>query len=222
MLTYLIFVVPPALLAMYAQAILKSRYAKAQKAPCQYTGYQAARAILDSAGLQSVQIERIAGSLTDHYDPRAKVLRLSENSYSGHNLASVGVAAHEAGHAIQDASHYKLMVLRQMAVPLASLGSNSAMALIVAGAALQITGLLLAGVAAFGMVALFQIINLPVEYDASSRAKKLLGSLGFVPAKDAPIVKGVLSAAALTYVAAMLSSVAVFLYYLLSATRSRD
>ena len=212
---YLLFVVPPALLAMYAQATLKSRYSNACRQPSSITGAAAARAVLDSAGLQHIQIERIPGELTDHYDPRSKVLRLSENSYNGRNLAAIGVAAHEAGHAIQDAQKYKLMVIRQLAVPLASFGGNSAMILIMIGIAIKMMGLALLGVAGFGLVALFQIINLPVEYDASARAKRQLEQLGFVSAEQAPTVRKMLSAAALTYVAATLSAISQFLYFAL-------
>ena len=212
---YILFVLPPLLLALIAQGLLKTRYAKACKEPCAVTGAAAARAILDSAGLQSVRIERISGQLTDHYDPRSKVLRLSENSYNGRNLAAVGVAAHEAGHAIQDGQRYKLMVIRQMAVPLASFGGNTALLLIIVGMAINFLGLAMLGVFGFGLVALFQIVNLPVEYNASARAKKQLAQLGFITPEQQPIVRGMLSAAALTYVAATLSAVSQFLYYFL-------
>ncbi len=216
---YFLFVLPPMLLAMYAQGALKSRYAKACKVPSSVSGAAAARAILDSAGLQNIAIERIAGELTDHYDPRSKVLRLSENSYNGRNLAAIGVAAHEAGHAIQDAKRYKLMVIRQIAVPLASFGGNSALALIAIGLAINVMQLAMLGVLGFGMVALFQIINLPVEYDASARAKKQLAELGFLSPDQKPIVRSMLGAAALTYVAGTLSAISQFLYFLLAVMR---
>ena len=212
--SYLLLILPPALVAMYAQTTLKSRYAAACKAPAALTGAAAARAVLDSAGCQNVRIERIAGTLTDHYDPRAKVLRLSENSYNGRNLAAIGVAAHEAGHAIQDAQRYRLMVIRQLAVPLASFGGNTAMILIMAGLALQLMNLAMLGVLGFGLVALFQIINLPVEYNASERAKTQLAQLGFVTQEQAPMVRKMLSAATLTYVAGTLSAISQFLYFL--------
>ena len=215
MSVYILFILPPILLATIAQGLLKTRYSKACKEPCSVTGAAAARAILDSAGLQSVKIERIPGQLTDHYDPRSKVLRLSENSYNGRNLAAVGVAAHEAGHAIQDGQRYKLMIIRQMAVPLASFGSNTALILILVGLAINIFELAMLGVFGFGAVALFQIINLPVEYNASSRAKKQLAQLGFITPDQQPIVRGMLSAAALTYVAGTLSAISQFLYYFL-------
>ncbi len=212
---YLLFIIPPAILALVAQSLLKTRYAAACKKQSAVTGAAAARAILDSAGLQAVKIERIAGTLTDHYDPRSKVLRLSENSYNGRNLAAIGVAAHEAGHAIQDGQRYKLMVIRQMAVPLASFGGNTAMILIIIGAAIHMMELAMLGVIGFGAVALFQIVNLPVEYNASARAKKQLEQLGFLEPDQRPIVNGMLSAAALTYVAATLAAIAQFLYYAL-------
>ena len=217
---YLLIAVPAALVAMLAQSLLKSRYASAKTQSASITGAAAARAVLDSAGLQSVQIEQIAGELTDHYDPRAKVLRLSENSYNGRNLAAIGVAAHEAGHAIQDAQKYKLMVLRQIAVPLASYGGNSAMGLIAAGLAAQNQTLAMIGVAAFSLVVLFQLINLPVEYNASSRAKKQLANLGFVTSAQAPHVRKMLSAAALTYVAGTLSAIAQLLALLARVNRT--
>ena len=213
---YFLFVLPPALLAMLAQSMLKSRYAAACRAPASITGAAAARALLDSAGCQHVRIERIAGTLTDHYDPRAKVLRLSENSYNGRNLAAIGVAAHEAGHALQDAQRYKLMVVRQLAVPLASLGGNTAMILIMVGLAMQAMHLAMLGVAGFGLVALFQIVNLPVEYNASARAREQLEKLGFITSEQAPMVRKMLSAAALTYVAGTLDAVGQFLYFLLT------
>ncbi|MBQ9874036.1 MAG: zinc metallopeptidase [Thermoguttaceae bacterium] len=212
-LLYLVLAIPPALIGFYAQNILKSRYAKACQAPCNATGAAAARAVLDSAGLQSVAIERVAGVLSDHYDPRAKVLRLSENSYSGRNLAAIGVAAHEAGHALQDAQHYKPMLIRQTAVPLASFGSNSAMVILLAGVAMNVFALVIAGIVCFGFVAFLQIINLPVEYNASARAKERLVSLGFVNEAELPVVKSMLGAAALTYVAAMMSAVSQLLYF---------
>jgi Zn-dependent membrane protease YugP len=123
---YFLFVIPPMILAMIAQGLVSSRYARAKQMPASLTGAAAARRVLDSAGLQAVEIERVPGHLTDHYDPSAKVLRLSDEVYDGRNLAAIGIAAHEAGHAIQDATRYAPMVVRQLAVPAASFGSNSA------------------------------------------------------------------------------------------------
>ncbi len=212
-LFYLIFMIPPMLLAGWAQSQVKSRYMAARTMPASCTGAQAARRILDSSGLQSVRIEEIEGTLTDHYDPRMKVLRLSSDIYHGQTLAAVGIAAHEAGHAIQDATHYPLMVIRQMAVPMASIGGGAGMSIVAVGVALGAIGLVLLGVLLFSGVAIFQLVNLPVEYNASARAKQILPQLGIVSEGQMPMIRKVLGAAALTYVAATLSAVMQVLYF---------
>ena len=214
-LFYLIFMIPPMLLAGWAQSQVKSRYMAARTMPASYSGAQAARRILDSAGLQNVRIEEIEGTLTDHYDPRTKVLRLSSDIYHGQTLAAVGIAAHEAGHAIQDATHYPLMVIRQMAVPMASIGGGAGMSIVAVGVALGAIGLVLLGVLLFSGVAIFQLVNLPVEYNASARAKQILPQLGIVSQGQMPMIRKVLGAAALTYVAATLSAVMQVLYFVL-------
>lgn len=215
MLPMLICFGVPLLLAIYAQGLVKIRYAKAKHRPASITGAAAARLILDSADLQHVEIEMISGQLSDHYDPRAKVIRLSQDVYQGRTLAAVGIAAHEAGHAIQDARNYLPLVMTQLAWPLAAFGSNFSFILLFIGALMHIMGLVLAGVILFGFVALYQIINLPVEFNASNRAKQQLSSLGIVKKSDLACVRGVLGAAALTYVAAMLTALLQFLYYLM-------
>ncbi len=215
MLTYLLFLIPPAILAMIAQGLVSSRYDRASQIGASTTGAAAARQILDSAGLQAVDVERIPGRLTDHYDPRSKVLRLSEDVYNGRNLAALGIAAHEAGHALQDAHNYGPMILRQLAVPAASFGSNAAFLFIILGAVMNAAGLVLAGVVCFGLIAAFQVINLPVEFNASNRAKKQLAAIGLVNEQEMPYVRGVLGAAALTYVAATLAALGQFIYYAL-------
>ena len=212
-LFYLIFMIPPMLLAGWAQSQVKSRYMAARTMPASCTGAQAARRILDSSGLQNVRIEEIEGTLTDHYDPRTKVLRLSSDIYHGQTLAAVGIAAHEAGHAIQDATHYPLMVIRQMAVPMASIGGGAGMSIVAVGVALGAIGLVLLGVLLFSGVAIFQLVNLPVEYNASARAKQILPQLGIVSEGQMPMIRKVLGAAALTYVAATLSAVMQVLYF---------
>ena len=212
-LFYLIFMIPPMLLAGWAQSQVKSRYMAARTMPAACTGAQAARRILDSSGLQNVRIEEIEGTLTDHYDPRTKVLRLSSDIYHGQTLAAVGIAAHEAGHAIQDATHYPLMVIRQMAVPMASIGGGAGMSIVAVGVALGAIGLVLLGVLLFSGVAIFQLVNLPVEYNASARAKQILPQLGIVSEGQMPMIRKVLGAAALTYVAATLSAVMQVLYF---------
>lgn len=212
---YFLFIAPALLLAVVAQLWVKSAYARAQQVAAPLSGAAAARHVLDSAGLQDVQIEAIPGELTDHYDPRAKVLRLSQDVYQNRSLAAVGIAAHEAGHAIQDAHSYAPLVVRNAAVPLAGFGSNVSFLLLILGAAMNFKGLILAGIVLFGAVVFFQIVNLPVEFNASSRAKAQLVSLGIVPPQEMPYVNSVLNAAALTYVAATLQAILTLLYYIL-------
>ena len=225
---YFLFIAPAFLLAMWAQMRVRSTYAAASRQPARLSGAAAARHILDSAGLQSVAIEPIGGQLSDHYDPRTKVLRLSQDIYSGRSLAAVGIAAHEAGHAIQDARHYAPLVVRNIAVPVAGFGSQASIWLLLAGMFLSYSGaavgmlLIYAGIILFGTFVAFQVVNLPVEFDASARAKAQLVQLGVVDAQDMGPVEKVLNAAALTYVAATLQSVLTLLYYIVRFTQSRD
>jgi Zn-dependent membrane protease YugP len=177
------------------------------------SGYQAARRILDAAGLRDVQIEEIPGQLSDHYDPRQKVLRLSTDVYNGRSLAAVGIAAHESGHAIQHAVGYIPLTLRNLAVPAASFGSGAAMFLLMFGFIFHWTGLIALGIAAFSAVVVLQVINLPVEFNASSRAKTLLVHEGIVNQYEMGPVNNVLNAAALTYVAATLQAILQLLYF---------
>ena len=211
----LLFILPALILGIGAQFWVQSAYARGRNAPAKLSGYMAARHILDSAGLGNVQIEAIPGQLSDHYDPREKVLRLSTDVYHGRSLASVGIAAHEAGHAIQDAVGYLPLVVRNFAVPAASFGSGAGMLMLFLGLVLQFPLLLLLGIVVFSGVVFFQLVNLPVEFNASRRAKQLLVELGLVNQYDMGPVNGVLNAAALTYVAATLQSVLTLLYYIL-------
>lgn len=215
MLTYLLFMIPPALLGFWAQWRTKSQYARAAQVPANLTGAAAARHLLDSAGLNHVGIEPIAGQLTDHYDPRDKVLRLSEGVYGQRTMAAVGIAAHEAGHALQDAKGYAPLVIRNAAVPAAGFGSGMGIWMIVGGAILSLQPLIIAGIIAFTAVVFFQLVNLPVEFDASNRAKRQLVSHQIVPENEMGYVNGVLNAAAWTYVAATLTAIATLLYYVL-------
>jgi Zn-dependent membrane protease YugP len=220
---YLLFVGPAILLGLWAQFRVKSTYAVAQQEPAPLSGAAAARHILDSAGLQDVGVEQVQGFLSDHYDPRAKVLRLSPEVYHNRSMAAVGIAAHEAGHALQDARNYAPLVIRNAAVPVAGFGSNFSMILIIAGLIFQFGPLLLFGIGLFACVVLFQLVNLPVEFNASRRAKDQLVALGIVPQQDLGHVNRVLSAAAWTYVAGTLQSVGTLLYYImLFAGGSRD
>lgn len=218
---YLIMSLPVMLFAMFAQWRVRSTYAAAQRIPASMSGAEAARRILDDSGLMEVGIEPVQGFLSDHYDPRDKVLRLSPDVYQGGTAAAVGIAAHEAGHAIQDASNYAPMALRQAAVPLAALGGNSAMMIffigMMFGGAATIVGkwLLIFGIGGFLCVVGFQLINLPCEFDASSRAKRHLAELGITDAEQGAAVRSVLDAAALTYVAATVSAIVTLLWMLI-------
>ena len=226
MLHYLVFMIPPMLLMLWAQMRVKSAYAAAQQYPAPLSGAAAARHVLDSAGLNDVTIEEVPGELTDHYDPRDKVLRLSTPVYNGRTLAAVGIAAHEAGHALQDAKNYAPLAIRNAAVPVANFGSSFGIGMIILGAAfLHSPVLVMAGVALFAGFVFFQLVNLPVEFDASNRAKAQLVQLGIIDAEGLEHVRSVLNAAAWTYVAGTLQAVMTLLYYLSIFTgggRDRD
>jgi Zn-dependent membrane protease YugP len=210
---YLLWIAPAFLLGLWAQMRVKATYAQAQQMPAPLSGAAAARHILDSAGLNNVEIEQIPGQLTDHYDSQAKVLRLSPEVYQSRSLAAVGIAAHESGHALQDAGAYAPLVIRNAAVPAASFGSGISYILIIAGFFLQFGLLIWAGIALFGCVVFFQLVNLPVEFNASARAKARLVELGIINDEELVYVNKVLDAAAWTYVAATLQSVLTLLYY---------
>jgi len=219
-----IMVGPFFLLGLIAQIWVKSAYASAQRRPAPLSGAAAARHILDSAGLQNVDIQVVGGHLSDHYDPRRKVLRLSQQVYQSRSLAAVGIAAHEAGHAIQDARAYAPLVIRNAAVPIAGFGSNSAVLLIILGLIFShlspVFGMMLwAGIALFACVVAFQVINLPVEFNASTRARQQLAQLGIVDSRGMVYVNSVLTAAAMTYVAATLQAVMQLLYFIMIARR---
>jgi len=211
---YFLYVAPALLLAMWAQHRVHSAYAAAAQQPSNLSGAAAARHILDQAGLSDVAIEQIPGQLSDHYDPRAKVLRLSQDVYANRSIAAVGIAAHEAGHAIQDAHQYALMTIRNAAVPIAGFGANFSMGLLIAGLIFSLKPLIIGGIILFGTTVFFQVVNLPVEFDASRRAKAVLVDLGIVPQQEMGYVNSVLNAAALTYVAGTLQSVLTLLYYI--------
>jgi Zn-dependent membrane protease YugP len=219
---YLLFVAPALLLAIWAQFRVKATYAIASQQPAPLSGAAAARHVLDSAGLQQVEVEAVPGELTDHYDPRDKVLRLSNDVYQGRNLAAVGIAAHEAGHALQDAANYAPLVVRNAAVPVANFGSGIGIWMIILGAMMHAQMLVLAGIALFACVVFFQLVNLPVEFNASNRAKQQLVQLGIIDQQQLGYVRSVLNAAAWTYVAATLQSVMILLYYVLRFGSRRD
>ena len=221
MLLYALLVLPPFLLGLYAQYRVKHTFSQMSEMPARMSGAQAARAMLDSAGLHSVGIEAIGGQLSDHYDPRAKVLRLSPEVHNGRSLAALGVACHEAGHAFQDAQSYAPLVVRNLAVPMAQFGSGIGMTLLFLGVLMSIEPLLWLGIVLFAGVVFFQVVNLPVEFNASSRAKHQLVAQGLIAENEAPYVSKVLNAAALTYVAATLQSIMTLVYYVLLASQDR-
>src|SRR5262245_43859813 len=216
---YFVVLAPGILLGIYAQWKVSSAYNRASRIATRsgINGAQAAAHVMDGAGVRGVGIEDIPGQLTDHYDPHAKVLRLSPDVYEGHSIASVGIAAHEDGHAIQDARRYAPLVVRNAVVPLANFGSGAGWIVMVLGFALQMTGLIWIGVAVFSLTVVFQLVNLPVEFDASRRAKEELVRTGIISPDELPEVRRVLSAAALTYVAATLTAILTLLYFLMRA-----
>lgn len=216
---YWIMIAPAFLLAIYAQAKVQSSFAKYRRvaASSGLTGAEAAYAMLRAAGLAGkVTVELHQGFLSDHYDPRRRVLRLSPDVYQGRSLAALGVACHEAGHAIQHARAYAPLVLRNAIVPVAGFGSWMAFPLIFMGFIFQVYQLALLGVLAFGAIVVFQVINLPVEFNASARAKRMLQELGLISGPgEYRAVSSVLSAAAMTYVAATLTALMQLLYFAL-------
>ena len=212
---YWLMLAPALILGLWAQTRVKSAFARANQVPAPMTGAAAARYVLDSAGLQNIDIEPVDGFLSDHYDPRSKVLRLSPQVYQGRSMAAVGIAAHEAGHAIQDAKRYAPLVVRNAIVPVASFGGGISMTLLFLGAALGIAALMKIGIVLFSAAVFFQIVNLPVEFDASNRAKAQLDALGVVPRQDQQHVREVLNAAAWTYVAGTLQAVMTLLYFIM-------
>jgi hypothetical protein len=212
---HILMILPAVLLALWAQLRVKATFHAAQQMPSSLSGAAAARHILDSAGLHDVEIEPIGGMLSDHYDPRHKVLRLSSEVYGSRTLAAVGIAAHEAGHALQDAHNYAPLAIRNAAVPAASFGSGASIFLLILGVIFSSPGLLWAGIGLFSCFVFFQLVNLPVEFDASARAKAQLVALGIVPEHEMVYVRKVLNAAAWTYVAATLQAVLTLLYYIL-------
>jgi Zn-dependent membrane protease YugP len=213
---YLLFLAPGLLLALWAQVRVQSAYAEASRIPARngYSGAETADAMLHAAGVAGVQIEPTEGVLSDHYVPGERVLRLSPDVYAGRSLAALGVAAHEAGHALQDASRYPLLVMRNALVPVARFGSNAAWVIIFLGFVMHLMGLILAGIVVFSATVVFQLVNLPVEFDASRRARLALVSSGLITREEDAEVGKVLNAAALTYVAATLTSVLTLLYFL--------
>lgn len=216
----IIILIPAIIFAMYAQTRVQTTFNKYLRVGSRsgYTGAQVARMILDRNGLHDVRIERIAGRLTDHYDPRSRVVRLSSPVYNGTSVASLGVAAHEAGHALQHANGYFPLILRNNIAPIASFGARFVWILVIGGIILGLYGLIQLGIILYLAVIAFQVVTLPVEFNASNRALVQLEG-GILGREEIDPTKKVLRAAALTYVAATLVAVAQLLRLLLLSNR---
>ena len=221
---YLILVVPALLFAAWAQAQVSGAYNRYSRVRVSrgMTGAMAARRILDDNGLSGVRVERVAGKLSDHYDPGERVVRLSAGVYDSDSVASLGVAAHECGHAVQHATHYAPLTFRNAIIPITNFGSKLSIPLIIVG--LFLSGTLVdIGLLLFSLVAVFQLVTLPVEFNASSRALATLENGNFLDRRELEGARKVLRAAALTYVAALLVSVAQLMrLILLFGNRRRD
>ncbi len=220
-LVWLVSMIVPLALGLWAQSMVKRTFAKYSEVPVRngMTGAQAAAAVVRSSGLQGVEIRAVEGTLTDHYDPRNRTLNLSADVGQASSVAALGVAAHEAGHAIQDARNYLPMRVRQTFVPVASIGSSFAIPVIFVGLLLGATGLTNIGLALFTAIVAFQLITLPVEFDASRRALVALSDGRLLEADELDGAKKVLSAAAWTYVAAFVAALSQLIYFFLASRR---
>jgi len=210
---YFVFVAPAIILMLWAQVRVKSAFRMGQRVPARLSGAAAARHILDRAGLGDVGVEITRGFLSDHYDPGSRVLRLSPDVYESNSAAAVGIAAHEAGHALQHAERYGFLLVRNAAVPAAQFGPIAFTILLILGFILGSPKLIMIGVFAYCGLLFFQLVNLPVEFDASRRAKRILTEYQIVDGEGAAAVNRVLNAAGWTYVAATLQTALTILYY---------
>ena len=228
--TYLVLVLPCILLSLWASSNVNSTFKKysRQYSSRRLTGAEAAQRVLMANGVRGVRIERVSGNLTDHYDPRTNVIRLSDSVYSDTSTAAIGVACHEAGHAVQYAENYAPIKVRAAIIPLTNFGSKIAMPLILAGILMTFLGsfsdtLVYLGIAAFGMSLVFQIVTLPVEFDASRRAMQAIESANILTEEEQRGARKTLKAAALTYVAATAVALAQLLrLIILFSGRRRD
>ena len=213
---YFVLLAPAIALSLWATIKVKSTFHRYNRVPAatRVSGAEAAKLLLNRNGL-NVPVEQNPGELSDHYDPRTKRLRLSPQVYQGRSLASIGVAAHEVGHALQHAANYQPLLLRQAIAPMAGFGSNASWILIFLGFILGSLGLVKLGIVLFTLVVAFQVITLPVEFNASARAKQMVLDYGLVSETETSGVSKVLNAAAMTYVAAVITSLLTLLYYLL-------
>lgn len=216
---YLLFMAPALLLSLWASWRTKSAFNKYSKVRSMrgLTGAQAAGEMLSQAGLRDVKIERAQGFLSDHYNPLTKSLNLSEPVYDSPSIAAIGVACHEAGHAIQHAQHYAPLWLRSILVPTANIGSSIGYLVMLFGLMMASTNMVVVGALLFSAVLLFQVVTLPVEFDASARAKRLAVQYGIITAGEREGMDRVLNAAAMTYLAAAVSTLLTLLYFLMRA-----
>ena len=225
---YIVLVLPAVLFSLFASLSVRSTFHRYSKIPtrCRLSGHDAARTVLDANGLHHVRIERVEGELTDHYDPRANVIRLSRAVYDNTSCAAIGVAAHEAGHAIQHAQNYLPIRIRSAIIPITTIGSRLAIPLILVGILLEVLapGMIViayAGVIAFSLCVLFQLVTLPTEFNASRRAIRAIAEQTPLDSEEISGSKKVLRAAAMTYVAALAVSVMQLLRLLLLVSGSR-
>jgi hypothetical protein len=216
---YWVLMLPVMLLSLVASLRVKSAFKKYSQVRAAFglTGAQVARRILDRNGLGDVEVVETHGFLSDHYDPIKKVVRLSPEVFRTPSLAAVGIAAHETGHAVQHSKSYAPLMLRNMMVPVASIGSNLSWVIIMIGFFVGALGLVKIGILLFSAVVVFQLLTLPVEFNASTRAKEMLAGYGLVSTGEMTGVNRVLSAAAMTYVAAAASAIVTLFYFLLRA-----
>ncbi len=221
--TYILFMLPALLISLFAQIKVKSAFSKYSQKFCTLSGADAARRVLELNGVYNVRIERVAGELTDHFDPTANVIRLSDSVYDSRTIAAVGVAAHEAGHAVQHAQNYVPIKIRGAILPVCNFGSRISIPLVLIGLLFGSDLLAYVGIILFSTVLLFQLVTLPVEFNASHRAIDVIRNYNLLTADDE--VKGarkVLTAAAMTYVAAVITSVAQLLRLLTMVSRRRN
>lgn len=221
---YLLLVIPAIIISLIAQVKVKSTFSKYSKVinSSRITGCEAARRVLEANGVFGINIERVSGSLTDHFDPKTNVIRLSDSVYDSSSVAAVGVAAHEAGHAVQYAVGYTPIKVRNSFVPAANFGSSFSWILLILGIAFSFEPLMLAGVICFALVTVFHLLTLPVEFNASARAISAIRENGILQSEaDIKGAKSVLSAAAMTYVSALILSLAQLLRLILLFNRRR-
>jgi uncharacterized protein len=216
------WVIVPALgVALLAQLVVQTVYARSSRLPLRLSGYAVARQVLDGSGLYDVEIEQVPGPLSNHFDARRRVLQLSPDVYHGRHLAAAGIAAHESGHAIQAARGFRLLGLREVAVPAASFGSGAGILLAVIGLIVRFPPFLAFGILLFGGVLVLQVVNLPVEWHASVCADRMLVQLRIIPDDAVPRVRMVLRAAALTNVGETLQSVLTLIQYVVAGLGRR-